>query len=101
MRRWLAALALVPAVAWGQDFAKQECMSAGAREAMIRNAMSIADAKERGMAERELLELALEQEGVAFRAAFLAGIDHVYSTDLSASSVADAMQIECYNAASR
>ncbi len=90
----LNILALVPALAWRQGLTREECMIC---EAMLRNAATIADTKERGVTERDLLDLALQHNG----AAFLSGIDHVFSKRLSLSSIADAMQVECYNVASR
>ncbi len=101
MRRWLAALALVPVVAWGQQMSAQECMSQPWREKMLRSAMNIADAQDRGVTERDLIETVIGAEDPAVRATFLAGIDHTYTMDIPLSSVADAMQAACYNAAAR
>lgn len=101
MKRWLAVVALVPAMAWGQGMTAQQCMSQPWREKMLRSAMNIADARERGVTERDLIETVMGTEDPAVRATFLAGIDHTYAINIPLSSVADAMQAACYNAAAR
>lgn len=101
MKRLMAVLAFVPAVAWGQQMTAQECMSQPWREKMLRSAMNIADAQGRGVTERDLIETVIDTEDPAVRATFLAGIDHTYAMDIPLSSVADAMQAACYNAAAR
>lgn len=101
MRIWLTCLALVPALALGNDLTRQECMAPDVRESMMKTAMNTRDAQQRGVTERSMLELAFEQEGAAFRASVIAAVSEVYSSDMPISSVADAMQIACYEAASQ
>lgn len=102
MRKWLFTLALVPALAWGQEMTRQQCLAPAVRESMMRTALNMQDAKERGVTERTLLEYAFDREDDAFRASIIAAISEVYSRrNPPISSVADAMQVACAEAARR
>ncbi len=92
MRRWLAALALVPAVAWG------DCYSVETREGYLGVAYSVADARERGVSEREAIALVQRHiTGDADRAAAYEAIRLIYRpADIGPSSLATAMQNACY-----
>lgn len=97
-----ALLLLASTTLSAAEMTRYDCMTQTNREAMMSTAMQIMDAKERGVAERGLIELVLEQDGQPFRASALAAISEIYSRSrsISISSVADAMQIACHQAAS-
>ncbi|MCH4563340.1 hypothetical protein MKP05_09380 [Halomonas sp. EGI 63088] len=101
MRKLLATLMLLTSTSLSAaDMTRFDCMTHESREAMITTAMEVMDAKDRGVTERSLIELFLQQEGQPFRASLLAAVDEIYSSSIPISSVADAMQLACHQAAS-
>ncbi len=90
MRRWLAALALVPVMAWG------DCMSVDERAAFTDMALAITDRHEEGVPERELLTAAHDMGDPAIKAAFYEGVRLVYSPmPATLSTVVSLMQAAC------
>ena len=96
MRRWLAALAFVPALAWG------DCMSSDAQQTFTGMALDIQAAVVRGVDERRLLEPAARIEHDGLRAATYEAVLRLSGPNpLSLSAVVAAMQIECHAAMNR
>lgn len=91
MKRWIAVLALVPAVAWG------DCRSGEAMERFYRVAEGIVDAKRRGVAERTVRQEMMARYQGLDRRVFVSGVRTAYrfDDDVSAGHVAESMQAEC------
>jgi len=94
MRRWLAVLAFMPALAWG------DCMSPEMRSDMTQLALSLQGAIEDGMPERDLLAMANGIDEPGTQAAIYVGVQHLASqrNGISLSAVVTHMQIACENA---
>jgi hypothetical protein len=96
MRRWIAALAFVPALAWG------DCLSHEVRETFVSTALEIQAALDRGVSPSRLLEPAQRIEHAGIRAATYEGVLQLSSASpLSLSAVVAAMQLECHDATTR
>ena len=92
MRGWLAALALVPAVAWGQV----DCRGVEARESFSDYAAMIANAKSNGVGERQLMQN-MRHAPAPIRAARHEAIRMMFSpTEFGFSTIVTSMQAACY-----
>lgn len=90
MRRWIAVLALVPAVAWGSD-----CYSVTAWDSFAEMADMAEMAKEGGLEERKALG-AFNESPTPVRAAWIRAVGLYYSdTAPGLSGVVAAMQNAC------
>lgn len=95
MRRWIAALALVPAVAWGQ--APQDCYAPDADARFSGIVMNLLEIKELGATEREMTQAALSMEAGPEQAIYLEAVQHLYGLgDLPISTIVRAMKAACY-----
>lgn len=97
MRGWVAVLALVPAVAWG------ECFSVETRDGYLDIALSMLDARERGVSERDAIAQVRQHiDYPTNRVAALEAVRLVYGPlDPGPSSVVSGMQIACEGESSR
>ncbi len=89
--RWLAALALVPAVAWG------DCYSVDTREGFIGFAQELMATRDAGISESSVLEVAMSPDSPPHeRAAMLEAVRVVYGPlEPSLSSIAASMANAC------
>lgn len=95
MRRWLAALAFVPAVAWG------DCYSVETREGFVEYAVLLDEVRRDGVEERAVMQN-MTDAPAPIRAAFHEAIRLTYGrADVGLSSVVTAMQNACYQEARR
>ena len=93
MRRWLAALAFVPALAWG------DCLSHEARGDFTELAMLVADMQKAGASERHMLEEARQSGAPGTEAAMLEAVNLIYGpSSVTLSTVVTMMQRACRNA---
>jgi hypothetical protein len=93
MRRWIAALAFVPALAWG------DCLSHEARGDFTELAMLVADMQQVGVSERHMLEEARQAGAPGTEAAMLEAVKLIYSpSSVTLSTVVTHMQRACDNA---
>jgi|SRR5690554_2305465 len=96
MRRWIAALAFVPALAWGQS---DLCFSVEEREVFTRIALGMQGMLERGATERDLFALVQPDDLPEMRAAAYEAIAHLTNgRPMSVSGVVSAMQLACHRA---
>ncbi|WP_299231723.1 hypothetical protein [uncultured Halomonas sp.] len=93
---WVAAMALVPAVA------SADCFTAQDREAFTDLALMIADLHADGVSERRVLEVGAGIGDAPAKAAFYEGVRLIYSPmPANLSSIVSLMQAECSAEASR
>lgn len=98
MRGWVAVLALVPAVAWGQG----DCLSVRLRESFTEYAMLVQQSRERGVAERRLLEIIPGDDAPEVQAAMYEAVDLLYGPmSVSLSTTVSSMQRACFKEAAR